>query len=96
MKSITEYLNEQGERLADEAANEFVKKNKNKTISFKKLCDMLEDEGWHDYDESESDDNRLCFWGNFSNNAEGDDVMLCLKVNKKGDDVKILGYTIEK
>ena len=96
MKSITEYFNEQGKRLADEAANEFVKKNKNKTISFKKLCDMLDDEGWYNYDESESDDNRLCFWGNFSNHAEGDDVMLCLKVDKKGDDVKILGYTIEQ
>lgn len=96
MKSITEYLNEQGKRLADEAANEFVKKNKNKTINFKKLCDMLDDEGWYNYDESESDDNRLCFWGNFSNHAEGDDVMLCLKVDKKGDDVKILGYTVEQ
>lgn len=96
MKSITNYLNEQGKRLADDTANEFVKKNKNKIIKFKKLCDMLEDEGWYNYDESESDNNNLCFWGNFSNHAEGDDVMLCLKVDKKGDDVEILDYTIEK
>lgn len=96
MKSITEYLNTQGKRLADDAAKEFVKKNKNKTINFKKLYDMLEEEGWYNYDESESDDNRLCFWGNFSNHAEGDNVMLCLKVDKKDDDVEILDYTIEK
>lgn len=96
MKSITDHLNAQGKRLADDAVKEFVKKNKNKIINFKKLCDMLEDEGWYNYDESESDNNHLCFWGNFSNHAESNDVMLCLKVDKKGDDIEILDYTIEK
>lgn len=95
MKSLVNYINENFNHDAEKYADEMIKKYKNKTVKLDDFVKDVKDNFYWEYDEEGSNDNELYFWGNFTNNAEGDDSSMTVMVKRNGDNIKILSYDIE-
>lgn len=95
MKSLVNYINESFNHDAEKYADEMIKKYKNKTVKLDDFVKDVKDNFYWEYDEESSNDNELYFWGNFTNNAEGDDTSMTVMVKRNGDNIKILSYDIE-
>lgn len=89
-------INEWGNNIedAEKAADEVFDKIGDKPISFKDLEKELNNVGWSDL--AEDSDFELLAWGNFTNNAEGDDVVLHINVEQSGNKYKIVGYQVDE
>lgn len=95
MKTLKDFILEGINHDAENNADDLMKKYKNKTVKFDDFIkDAKDNFGW-EFDEAGSTDDELSLWGNFTNNAEGDDTNIILSVKRSGNNIKILGYTIE-
>lgn len=99
MKTIVDYINEninitESSHDAYDAADAAFDKIGDKPISFKDLEKELNNVGW--YDLAEDSDFELIAWGNFTNNANGNDVVLHINVEQSGNKYKIIGYQVDE
>ena len=107
MKTIVDYILEhttietnitEGSHDAEKSANEIMKGILNKKMTLDEISELLAEEGWEFNEEvpgENGDNDMLVYVANFTNNANGDDDYLDIKVEKHGDMYKILSYTLE-
>lgn len=95
MKSLVNYINENLNYDADNYADDLIKKYQNKFVELDDFIKDANDNFYWEYDKVESNDNKLCFLGNFTNNADDEDSYLTINVEKHGNKYKILSYNVE-
>lgn len=96
MKDLKQFLLEDHMHDAEDVTNDMMKIYKGKTVDLQSFLNDMENEYYWNYDDSQTTDNELYFWGNFSNKARESDLYLKLTIEKHGSKIKVLDYEITR